>query len=74
MSDEHKPALDKARKVLLGSAALAAAVRVEIIDDNPGEIDRVTILGVPVFAREPETRRPRVLGIVFPRWLRGPRR
>jgi hypothetical protein len=49
------------------------AVEVEI-NPNHAEIDRVSVLGLPVFMRDPEKGTPRVFGIPFPRWIRGPRK
>lgn len=63
---------DKARKVLTGAAALGAALSVDI-DEEHAEVKRVAVLGVPVFKRD-EAGRPRVLGVPFPRWIKGPRR
>ena len=62
----------KARKVLTGAAALAAALKVEV-DETHGEVARVTVLGVPLFFRDAATGRPRILGVPFPRWIRGSR-
>ena len=73
MSEQDERPAQKVRKVLLGASALAAAVRVEIDEAHPTEVDRVSVLGIPVFSREPEKGRPRVFGITFPRWMRGPR-
>ena len=64
--------VDKAQKVLTGAAALAAAVKVELHPERD-EVERVSVLGVPLFKRD-EDGRPRVLGIPFPRLFRGPRR
>lgn len=63
----------KVRKVLTGTAALAAAVKLEI-DPEHGEIERVEILGAPIFRRTEEGGLPVVFGLRFPRWIRGPRR
>jgi hypothetical protein len=65
--------IDKARKVVTGAAALAAAVRVEINEEHD-EVERVALCGIPVFRRDEETGRPRIFGIPFRRWIRGPRR
>jgi hypothetical protein len=42
-------------------------------DEEHGEIKRVTYARVPLFWRD-EAGRPRVLGIPFPRWVRGERK
>jgi hypothetical protein len=63
---------DKATKVLTGAAAVAAAVKVTL-DEEHDEVAKVQVLGVPLFKRD-DAGRPRVLGIPFPRWIRGPRR
>jgi hypothetical protein len=62
----------KAKRVIKGAAAVAMAVHVEV-DTEHEEVDKVAILGLPVFFREPSSGNPRVLGIPFPRWIRGPR-
>jgi hypothetical protein len=62
----------KATKVLTGAAALAAAVKVELNDEHD-EVERVDVLGVPLFKRDDQGR-PRILGIPFARWIRGPRK
>ena len=63
--------IDKAKTVLTGAAALAAAVQVHL-DEEHNEVDRVAVLGVPLFKRD-ENGVPRVLGVRFPRWIRGKR-
>lgn len=73
MNERTERATRKAREVLTGAAALAAAVQVEI-DPEHGEVDKVAVLGVPLFFRSGPGGTPRVLGIPFPRWIRGPRR
>ncbi len=65
--------IDKAKRIVLGTAALAATVRVEL-DEERGEVDEVRLFGVPVFRRDENTGRPRVFGIPFRRWLRGARK
>jgi hypothetical protein len=60
-----------ARRKLLGLQAAATAVAVEL-DDEHGEVHSVCILGVPVFARD-QAGNARVMGIRFPRWIRGKR-
>jgi hypothetical protein len=62
----------KATKVLTGAAAIAASVQVHV-DEQHGEVDRVQVLGIPVFKRN-DAGTPRVFGIPFPRWIRGARR
>jgi hypothetical protein len=64
--------VDRAKTVLTGAAALAAAVTVTM-DEEHDEVVKVSVLGVPLFKRDEETGRPRVLGIPFPRWIRGRR-
>jgi hypothetical protein len=64
---------DKAKQVLRGAAALGALVSTEINLEH-GEIERFEIAGVPLFFRSGAAGTPRVLGIPFPRWLRGPRK
>jgi len=63
--------LQKTTKVLTGAAALAAAVKVELHPERD-EVEKVTVLGVPLFKRDDDGR-PRVLGIPFARWFRGRR-
>jgi hypothetical protein len=63
---------DQRRKVLVGAAALARAVQVDV-DTHHNEVTRVSVCGAPIFTRD-EYGAPRVLGIRFPRWLRGPRK
>lgn len=63
---------DKARRVLTGAAAIASAVRATYNHEHD-EFDEVTLLGVPVWRRD-ELGRPRLLGIPFGRWARGPRK
>lgn len=63
--------IDKAQKVLTGAAALAAAVQVHVNEEH-NEVDRVAVLGVPLFTRD-DAGTPRVLGLKFPRWIRGRR-
>lgn len=62
----------KVKRVLTGASALAAAVSAHYNAEHD-EFDRVTVLGVPLFLRD-ERGNPRVLGIPFRRWIRGPRR
>jgi len=69
MNDDAKR---KVTKVVKGAAALAALVSAEI-DVEHGEVQEFEVVGVPLFWREPVTGRPRVLGIPFPRWIRGER-
>jgi len=57
--------------VLTGIAAIAESVKVELNEDHE-EVERVQVLGVPLFQRD-DAGRPRVLGVRFPRWIRGPR-
>lgn len=61
----------KGGKVLTGGAALAAAVSVSV-DEEHGEVDKVAVCGVPLFKRDGDGN-PKVFGIRFPRWIRGPR-
>lgn len=58
--------------MLTGASALAATITAHYNEEHD-EFDRVAILGVPVFKRD-EMGRPRVLGIPFGRWIRGPRK
>lgn len=60
-----------AKRVLTGAAAIAAAITVHVNDEH-NEVDKVAVLGVPVFMRD-ERGNPLVLGMRFPRWIRGPR-
>lgn len=60
------------KKVLTGAAAIAALVKADY-NEQHDEYDRVSIAGVPLFRRD-ERGNPRVLGIPFGRWIRGPRR
>lgn len=53
-------------------AALTAPLEVER-DHAHDEVTRVSYARIPLFSRD-ESGRPRVLGIPFPRWLRGPRK
>jgi hypothetical protein len=62
----------KATTVLTGAAALAASIKVERSDEHD-EVERVDVLGVPLFKRD-ERGNPRILGIPFRRWIRGPRK
>lgn len=65
--------MDKAKRVLTGASALALAIRVDV-DGEHQEVRRVRVLGVPVFRRTDADGLPVVLGVVFPRWLRGRRK
>lgn len=69
MSDIEK----KAKKVVTGLAAAAMAVEVHV-DTDHGEVDKFALFGVPLFWREPHQGNPRLVGIPFPRWIRGPRK
>lgn len=60
------------KTILTGAAAIAALVKAER-NDELDEYERVSIAGVPVFRRDAKGN-PRVLGIPFGRWIRGPRR
>jgi hypothetical protein len=62
----------KATTVLTGAAALAATIKAEY-NEQHGEYDKVTIAGIPVFKRD-ERGNPKLLGIPFGRWVRGPRK
>jgi hypothetical protein len=62
---------EQRRKVLVGAAALARAIVVDV--DAHNEVSRVSFCGAPIFFRD-ERGLPRVLGIRFPRWIRGPRK
>jgi hypothetical protein len=42
-------------------------------DEQRDEVSRVTYARVPLFWRD-EHGRPRVLGVPFPRWVRGERK
>ncbi len=59
-------------KVLTGAAAVASAVKVEVSDQHH-EVERVAVLGIPLFVRD-DKGLPRVFGVKFPRWIRGPRK
>lgn len=63
---------EKVKRVVKGAGALAVMVTAHI-DEEHGEVDRFELLGAPVFKRTPEGK-PVVLGVTFPRWIRGPRR
>jgi hypothetical protein len=63
----------KTKRVIRGLAAAAMAVQVDI-DAEHEEVERVTVLGLPVFFRDQGSGRPRVFGVPFPRWIRGPRK
>jgi hypothetical protein len=63
---------DKAKQVLTGAAALGALVTTEV-NTAHGEVDKFTVAGVPLFWRSGALGTPRLLGIPFPRWIRGPR-
>lgn len=63
---------DKTKRVLEGGAAVAALIRAEY-DHEHQEYTAVRIAGVPVFKRDANGR-PRVFGIPFGRWIRGPRK
>lgn len=65
-------AAEKAKKVLRGASALALAVNAEI-DEKHGEVSRLEVFGLPVFRRVGEGGTPVILGVKFPRWIRGPR-
>jgi hypothetical protein len=62
---------EQRRKVLVGAAALARAIQVDV--DAHNEVSRVTVCGAPVFMRD-DRGMPRVFGIRFPRWIRGARK
>lgn len=62
----------KASKVLHGAAVFALAVRAEV-DAEHGEVSHLSLFGLPVFKRTEEGGLPIVLGVTFPRWIRGPR-
>lgn len=64
--------IEKAKKLVTGTAALAMLVKVEI-DEKHDEVDRVAFAGVPIWSRDEGSGRPRLFGIPFKRWLRGPR-
>ena len=51
--------------------AVLSRIRVER-DEERGEVQSVKLGPVPLFQRD-ASGRPRVLGIRFPRWARGPR-
>ncbi len=66
--------LKRAGKAISGGAALAAALNLDVdIDEEHGEVSTFRVAGVPLFRRD-DRGRPRVLGIRFPRWIRGPRK
>jgi hypothetical protein len=57
----------------VGSAISAVAARLRVVrDDEHNEVLSVHLGPIPLFKRD-EAGRPRVLGIRFPRWARGPR-
>lgn len=60
------------KKILTGAAAAAALINAHY-DDEHGEYQKVTVAGLPVFKRD-ERGNPKVFGIPFPRWIRGPRK
>jgi hypothetical protein len=64
--------IDKAKKMVTGAAALGMLVKVEVNEDFD-EVDRVAFAGVPIFSRDEGSGRPRLFGIPFKRWIRGPR-
>ena len=62
----------KAAGVASAISAVAARLRV-VRDEESDEVFSVHLGPVPLFKRD-EQGRPRVLGIRFPRWARGPRK
>lgn len=59
-------------KIAATASTIAGAINV-IRDDEHGEIESVTAGPVAVFWRDAKGN-PRVLGIPFGRWFRGPRK
>ncbi len=66
-----KDAAKKGGAVLTGVAALERALSVDI-DEKHDEVSKVAVCGVPLFRRDARGN-PKILGIKFPRWIRGPR-
>lgn len=58
--------------IVAAVAAALAPLDVER-DEQHGEINRVAYARVPLFWRD-DKGRPRVIGIPFPRWVRGKRK
>lgn len=65
-------ATDRAKKIAGKVATAALLVSVER-DDQHNEVASVSFAGIPLFKRD-EAGRPKILGIPFRRWARGPRK
>jgi hypothetical protein len=75
MTNKIEDAEKKVVKVLTGAAVLSQALQMHV--GEHGECDKLTLLGIPLFTRAPDSGNPRLFGrerLEFPRWIRGPRK
>lgn len=59
-------------KIVTGAGAIGLAIKAEV-DVEHQEVKRVDVFGMPLFRRTRDEGLPVILGIKFPRWIRGPR-